>query len=437
MGEREENGRLPGEIVEVYRAPRRTGGEGDPREVVEVYRQPNLREVVESYRRPLPARRGRKPAPHGAPAGRRRRSGLWKFVACVAFLVGITVAARWGAGDTPGLPGKGNAEITRLEEEKITIPPWPVGQEASLEVSREPGEPLTAQEVYRRLNPSVVTVNCQAGDGLYSVGTGVIFSEDGYIITNYHVIRGGKSCFVTLDTGAVLDVLYVAGDEESDLAVLKISDEVLDLREPLPVAPFGDSELLVVGDPVYAIGSPRRLQGTLTNGIISAINRDIEVEGRTMTLLQTNAALNSGNSGGPLINERGQVVGINVAKYMSSWDWDSIEGLGFAIPSAQLERIVNDLLKWGEVKPEPRLGIWVLTDEKGLLVQEVEPDTAAEAAGVRAGDYIVSAQGEDIRTNQDLFRVRRKLYVGDELTLTLRRGERTLEVTLELDEAAE
>ena len=146
MGEREENGRLPGEIVEVYRAPRRTGGEGDPREVVEVYRQPNLREVVESYRRPLPARRGRKPAPHGAPAGRRRRSGLWKFVACVAFLVGITVAARWGAGDTPGLPGKGNAEITRLEEEKITIPPWPVGQEASLEVSREPGEPLTAQE---------------------------------------------------------------------------------------------------------------------------------------------------------------------------------------------------------------------------------------------------------------------------------------------------
>ena len=435
MGEREENGRLPGEIVEVYRAPRRSGGEGDPREVVEVYRQPNLREVVESYRRPLPARRGRKPAPHGAPAGRRRRSGLWKFVACVAFLVGITVAARWVAGDTPGLPGKGNAEITRLEEEKITIPPWPVGQEASLEVSREPGEPLTAQEVYRRLNPSVVTVNCQAGDGLYSVGTGVIFSEDGYIITNYHVIRGGKSCFVTLDTGAVLDVLYVAGDEESDLAVLKISDEVLDLREPLPVAPFGDSELLVVGDPVYAIGSPRRLQGTLTNGIISAINRDIEVEGRTMTLLQTNAALNSGNSGGPLINEQGRVIGINVAKFMSGRD--SVEGLGFAIPTAQLERIINDLLEWGEVQPEPLLGVMVIAQERGLLVDSVNPGGAAEKAGVQAGDYITAAQGETVRTNQDLFRIRRRLYVGDELTLTLWRNGEVLEVTLELEEAAD
>ncbi|MCI8817533.1 MAG: PDZ domain-containing protein [Oscillibacter sp.] len=435
MGEREENGRLPGEIVEVYRAPRRSGGEGDPREVVEVYRQPDSREVVESYRRPLPARRGRKPAPHGAPAGRRRRSGLWKFVACVAFLVGITVAARWVAGDTPGLPGKGNAEITRLEEEKITIPPWPVGQEASLEVSREPGEPLTAQEVYRRLNPSVVTVNCQAGDGLYSVGTGVIFSEDGYIITNYHVIRGGKSCFVTLDTGAVLDVLYVAGDEESDLAVLKISDEVLDLREPLSVAPFGDSELLVVGDPVYAIGSPRRLQGTLTNGIISAINRDIEVEGRTMTLLQTNAALNSGNSGGPLINEQGRVIGINVAKFMSGRD--SVEGLGFAIPTAQLERIINDLLEWGEVQPEPLLGVMVIAQERGLLVDSVNPGGAAEKAGVQAGDYITAAQGETVRTNQDLFRIRRRLYVGDELTLTLWRNGEVLEVTLELEEAAD
>lgn len=435
MGEREENGRLPGEIVEVFRAPRRTGGEGDPREVVEVYRQPDPREVVESYRRPLPARRGRKPAPHGAPAGRRRRSGLWKFVACVAFLVGITVAARWVAGDTPGLPGKGNGEITRLEEEKITIPPWPVGQEASLEVSREPGEPLTAQEVYRRLNPSVVTVNCQAGNGLYSVGTGVIFSEDGYIITNYHVIRGGKSCFVTLDTGAVLDVLYVAGDEESDLAVLKISDEVLDLREPLSVAPFGDSELLVVGDPVYAIGSPRRLQGTLTNGIISAINRDIEVEGRTMTLLQTNAALNSGNSGGPLINEQGRVIGINVAKFMSGRD--SVEGLGFAIPTAQLERIINDLLEWGEVQPEPLLGVMVIAQERGLLVDSVNPGGAAEKAGVQAGDYITAAQGETVRTNQDLFRIRRRLYVGDELTLTLWRNGEVLEVTLELEEAAD
>ena len=205
----------------------------------------------------------------------------------------------------------------------------------------------------------------------------------------------------------------------------------------LPFAPFGDSEQLEVGDPVYAIGAPRRLRGTLTNGIISAIDRDIEVEGRTMTLLQTNAALNSGNSGGPLISDRGQVVGINVAKYMSDWNRDSVEGLGFAIPSAQLERIVNDLLKWGEVQPEPRLGVQVVTDAQGLLVKIVDPDTAAQRAGVREGDYIIAAQGQPIENTQDLFRVRRTLYVGDTLTLTLRRGEETVEAALELDEAVE
>ena len=229
----------------------------------------------------------------------------------------------------------------------------------------------------------------------------------------------------------------MAGDEDSDLAVLKVPPGELMTVGALPFASFGDSEQLVVGDPVYAIGAPRRLRGTLTNGIISAIDRDIEVEGRTMTLLQTNAALNSGNSGGPLISERGQVVGINVAKYMSDWNRDSVEGLGFAIPSAYLERIVNDLLKWGEVLPEPRLGIWVQAGEPGLFVQSVDPDTAAEAAGVRAGDYIVAAQGQEMHTNQDLFRVRRTLYVGDKLTLTLLRDGETLEVTLELDEAVE
>ena len=283
-----------------------------------------------------------------------------------------------------------------------------------------------------------MTVMCYTGKGV-SVGTGVIFSEDGYILTNHHVVRGGSECRVTLDSGYTMEVCFVAGDEDSDLAVLKVPPGELALMpEPaLPCAPFGDSEKLVVGDPVYAIGAPRRLRGTLTNGIISAIDRDVEVEGRTMTLLQTNAALNSGNSGGPLISERGQVVGINVAKYMSDWNRDSVEGLGFAIPSAYLERIVNDLLKWGEVRPEPRLGVWVQAEEPGLFVSSVDPGTAAEAAGVRAGDYIVAAQGEEMRTNQDLFRVRRTLYVGDRLTLTLLRGGETLEVTLELEEAAE
>ena len=436
MGEREQAGRLPGEIVETYRAPL-PGGERDPREVVVSYRQPDPREVVEIYSRPVPA--GVRKPPAASRTRRRgilrgRRAGLYKFLICAAVLVGLAAAGKAVDLIYRDQPRPGEEIYERSAE--ITIPSWPVDQGAGLSVSRTQGDPLTAQEVYRRLNPAVVTVQCLSGEGV-SVGTGVIFSEDGYILTNHHVVRGGSECYVTLDSGYSMDVCFVAGDEDSDLAVLKVPPGELMTVGALPFASFGDSEQLVVGDPVYAIGAPRRLRGTLTNGIISAIDRDIEVEGRTMTLLQTNAALNSGNSGGPLISERGQVVGINVAKYMSDWNRDSVEGLGFAIPSAYLERIVNDLLKWGEVLPEPRLGIWVQAGEPGLFVQSVDPDTAAEAAGVRAGDYIVAAQGQEMHTNQDLFRVRRTLYVGDKLTLTLLRDGETLEVTLELDEAVE
>ena len=436
MGEREEAGRLLGEIVEVYRSPL-PGEERDCREIVEVYRQPDPREVVEIYSRPVPA--GVRKPPAASRTRRRgilrgRRAGLYKFLICAAVLVGLAAAGKAVDLIYRDQPRPGEEIYERSAE--ITIPSWPVDQGAGLSVSRTQGDPLTAQEVYRRLNPAVVTVQCLSGEGV-SVGTGVIFSEDGYILTNHHVVRGGSECYVTLDSGYSMDVCFVAGDEDSDLAVLKVPPGELMTVGALPFASFGDSEQLVVGDPVYAIGAPRRLRGTLTNGIISAIDRDIEVEGRTMTLLQTNAALNSGNSGGPLISERGQVVGINVAKYMSDWNRDSVEGLGFAIPSAYLERIVNDLLKWGEVLPEPRLGIWVQAGEPGLFVQSVDPDTAAEAAGVRAGDYIVAAQGQEMHTNQDLFRVRRTLYVGDKLTLTLLRDGETLEVTLELDEAVE
>lgn len=441
MGEREEAGRLPGEIVEVYRAPLRPGAEvrarRDPREVVECYRQPDPREVVESYSRPVPQGRLRRPAASLHPV-KRRKKGLVRFLICVTLLVGVALGTRLAEDLWPRKVQGGVFHAHSYgEPEDITIPEWPVGLGASLTVSREPGkEELTAQEVYRRLNPSVVTVQCWTGDGV-SIGTGVIFTEDGYIITNYHVVRGGRDCTVVLDSGYQLSVCYVAGDEDSDLAVLKVSPTELEEPDSLPAASFGDSEQLVVGDPVYAIGAPRQLRGTLTNGIISAIDRDIEVEGRTMTLLQTNAALNSGNSGGPLINDRGQVVGINVAKYMS--DRDSVEGLGFAIPSAQMERIINDLLEWGEVQPEPKLGIMVKPDvvQKCLLVDSVEPGSAADQAGVRAGDYIFEANGADIENTQDLFRVRRTLHLGDELTLGIRRNGVILEVTLELNEAVE
>ena len=180
----------------------------------------------------------------------------------------------------------------------------------------------------------------------------------------------------------------------------------------------------------------------MTDGIVSAVDRNVTVDGRTMTLIQTNAALNSGNSGGPLINEYGQVVGLNVIKMSSSYF--SIEGLGFAIPSATMDRVVDDLLASGETQLQPVLGLSVLLEatqlsetESGLEVVEVTEGLAADRAGVRVGDYVLAADGYPLETSKDLLWVRRQKRIGDELTMTLWRDGELLEVTLSLRESVE
>ena len=410
-----------------------------PGEVVEIYRQPVPGEVVERYSRPLPGR--------GAPPERprkHRRRGLWIFLIGLAVVLGIAAGVLMWSWLAPGRIldrfeywyDYGGEEDTETSG-AITIPTYPTGEGATLEVETDRGPELTAQEIYRRVNPSVVTVLAQL-EGSASVGTGVIFRPDGYILTNYHVLEGGRDCTVALDTGRTYEALYVAGDERNDLAVLKVN------LTGLPAATFGDSDQLVVGDKVYAIGNPLgvELRGTLTDGIVSAINRDVWVDGRTMNLIQTNAALNSGNSGGPLINACGQVVGINTIK-MSS-EYSNVEGLGFAIPSASMARLVNDLLAYGEIQPEPSFGVTVLQtgtrleeDVWGLEVLEVAADSAADRAGIRAGDFILSAAGREVTTSQELLRVRRQLYVGDQVTMEIWRDGQRMEVTLTLTDPVE
>ena len=411
-----------------------------PEEVVETYRQPVPGEVVERYSRPLP---GRMTPPPPAERRKKRRTGLWIFLICLTVAVGI------GAGlwiwdiffaDDPKDPFEYDYDFGWAEDasasQEITIPTYPTGEGVVLDVETDHGPELTAQEIYQRVNPSVVTVLAQL-DGSVSVGTGVIFRSDGYILTNHHVLAGGRDCSITLDTGQSYEARYVAGDERNDLAVLKVE------LTGLPAATFGDSDQLAVGDRVYAIGNPLgvELRGTLTDGIVSAINRDVWVDGRTMTLIQTNAALNSGNSGGPLINAYGQVVGINTIKMSSSYS--NIEGLGFAIPSASIRRLVNDLLTYGEVQPEPtfgvtvnQLGTWLEEDLRGIQVIDVTAGSAADLAGIRTGDFILSAAGTPVNSSQDLLRVRRGLYVGDQVTMEIWRDGQRLEVTLELNDAA-
>lgn len=437
----------------------------DPREVVEVYRRPLRstagRERVFLYRRPLPE--SMTPEPGGTAlqealdlirsgAGertpkkeedprklrRRRRRSLRRFAACLCvlgILAGVSFAAEQPKEETRSflpLPWE-----TEEESGEITIPAGPTGSGARVAVELEHGRALTAQEVYRQVNPAVVLVMAQLEDGT-AIGTGVIFTSDGYIVTNYHVLEGGEACRVVLVNGDQYEARYVGGDSYTDLAVLKIRGQ------DLPTAQFGSSDSLTVGDRVYAIGNPLgvELRGTLTDGIVSAIDRDVWVDNRTMTLIQTNAALNSGNSGGPLINEYGQVVGINVIKMVS--EDDSVEGLGFSIPSASMERIVNDLLEWGEPQPEPVLGVSVslvgelLEDgQVGLKVVDLTKGSAADKAGVRIGDYLLTANGEELRTSQDLLRVRRRCYLGDRLEVTLWRDGEILECTLFLETALE
>ena len=414
-----------------------------PGEVVETYRQPDPREVVEVYTRPLPGVYLPKRQESPLPAKRKKRKGLWIFMGCLCVALVLAVAAfvlsraQNRAHDRDRFEEYYGEIFEELEPKEVTIPTWPTGRGVELTVLREHGEPLTAQEIYRLVNPSVVQVMVEVGNKM-SLGTGVIFTEDGYILTNYHVVEGGSDCYIALDTGKSYQASYVAGDPVSDLAVLKVDGR------GLPAAEFGESDLLTVGDKVYAIGNPLgyELWGTMTDGIVSAVDRDVQVDGRTMTLIQTNAALNSGNSGGPLINEYGQVVGLNVIKMSSSYF--SIEGLGFAIPSATMDRVVDDLLASGETQLQPVLGLSVLLEatqlsdrSQGLEVVEITPGGAADRAGVQVGDYVLSAAGHPLETSEDLLWVRRQKRLGDELDMTLWRDGEIVEVTLSLQESME
>ena len=297
---------------------------------------------------------------------------------------------------------------------------------------------LSLQEIYERNIPSVVSVSCTLSSGSAS-GTGVILSGQGYIVTNAHVIDGAREIRVLLTDGRELDAHLVGTDRVSDLAVLRIQ------AEGILGAQFGDSETLRVGDTVVAIGDPLGvdLRGTMTDGIVSAINRDVTINGRTMNLIQTNAALNSGNSGGPLINCFGQVVGINTMKISAFTNQAGVEGLGFAIPSATVKEVVEQIMDYGYVPGRPTLGISVEALSRfyqhfyrlpaGLYITQVDAGSAAWNAGLQAGDILISIDDEALSGVDDLNRVLCTRSVGDEVTLCVYRsgyGEGTITVAL-------
>lgn len=316
-----------------------------------------------------------------------------------------------------------------------TIPRADPDPDVQLILADLPAQELSYQEIYEKVIPSIVSIQAYSDMTAFS-GTGVLMTSDGYLITNHHVISGCSSAQVVLYDGRIYDAKLVGSDAHSDLAVLKIE------AEGLTPAEFGNSDLLRVGDAALAIGNPlgSELFGTMTEGIVSAINRDVNVSGYTMTLVQTTAALNPGNSGGALINSSGQVVGITNLKMMSSYE--TIEGLGFAIPTAWAKEVVDVLLADGAITGRPTIGITCGTilpqyaeeygRDSGVYVNSVTSGSPAAKAGIRVGDVIIAANGRSVETTEDLTDVRDEAGVGGTLALTIWRDSEILELTLTL-----
>ena len=287
------------------------------------------------------------------------------------------------------------------------------------------GEALDYAGIYERTAASAVSIESKHADG-YSSGTGVVLTQDGYLITNAHVVAGAQSVRVILHDNRALPASLVGFDAVEDLAVLKVE------AEGLVPAEFGDSNALRIGEPVAALGDSLGYRATFTDGIVSALDREVQVDDTKMTLIQTSAAINYGNSGGPLFNRYGQVVGINTVKIVS--EDGSAEGLGFAIPSRRVKYVADRLIAGEEV----RAGIFgfmvyrTLAEGGGLELQSVERSSDAWAKGLRSGDVLLEANGVPIAGLEVLTRLKLDLGAGDSVTLTyLRNGERyTVDVEL-------
>ena len=307
-----------------------------------------------------------------------------------------------------------------------------------------PGQ--TPGQVYAGNVDCVVLITCEVSGNINgqissgtSAGSGFILTENGYIVTNHHVIEGATAIKVTTYGGTVYDAVLVGSDAANDVAVVKVE------AEGMPAVTVGSSSDLVVGDQVVAIGNPLgELTSTMTAGYISAMNRDVTTEGRTINMIQTDAAINSGNSGGPLFNMKGEVVGITTAKYSgASASGATIEGIGFAIPIDDVIGMVNDLVTYGYVTGA-YLGVLVsdMNAEAaayynlpmGAYVQEVTPGYCAETAGLQAKDIIIALGEYEVRNISGLTRALRNFEAGDTTTITVCRGGEEIVLTITLDE---
>lgn len=267
-----------------------------------------------------------------------------------------------------------------------------------------------------------------------AAGSGFILTADGYIVTNYHVVEDANDIKVTTYDNKTYDAKLIGYDESNDIAVLKID------AEDLTPAVLGDSDKLNVGDSVVAIGNPLgELTFSLTTGSVSALNRNITIENKSMNLIQTDCAINSGNSGGALFNSHGEVIGITNAKYSGDSTSASIDNIGFAIPVNSVRNIITSIIEKGYIE-KTYVGITLYnmssdyqTDgETGLTVHSVEEDSPAERAGLKAGDIITAVNGKEMTSYNDLYSLISQGKEGDKMIFTVIRDGETLELKVKL-----
>ncbi|MDR0813025.1 MAG: trypsin-like peptidase domain-containing protein [Oscillospiraceae bacterium] len=388
--------------------------------------------------------------------GRRPKFGFFRTVAVIIVCVilssfgtyGLIWAEREGYIDV--FPTSAVSELPPAIPSQTpldTPTPLPAETPVTITTPKADGTGITPEEIYENACKFVVSVSSELTSTTYwgteqgtVYGSGFIISEDGYILTNYHVIENASQndseVVVTMNDGSEYTAKIVGYEKDNDVAVLKIE------AKGLPFASIGNSDLLTVGNQVYVVGNPQMLNYTMTEGIVSALNRQITISSDiTINMFQTSAAVNSGNSGGPIFNSRGDVVGIVSAKYKET----GVEGLGFAIPINDAMAITNELITKGHVTGKASLGIEATTVDKqaalyynmveGAFVNKINSGSAAEKAGIQQGDIITQLGDAPVTSSETLIAAKKKFQAGDSTKIVINRQGREITLTIVFDEA--
>ena len=366
-------------------------------------------------------------------SGRRLVIGLCSVAAACLLFAGGAVATYFVTGSSQ------TDSSASASTDSGSTPTMQINSKPS-DSSPSSSDGMSGEDIYKKVSPSVVSVISTTSEGQGS-GSGVIMSKDGYIITNNHVVEGAQSVSVQLSDSSSLDATIVGTDEQTDLAVIKVSSSA-----DLTAAEFGDSDELQPGEYAYAIGSPGGVQfaNTITGGRISAINRDLTVNDRVMSLIQTDASINNGNSGGALINEYGQVVGITSAKLSgNAFGSATVEGMGFAIPINTAKDIVDEIIQNGYVSGRPSIGITGQNVESadgkvsGVQVYSIDSRAKAAGEGLQVGDVITAVDGTPTPDMDKVNELKQDKKAGDKQTLSVYRIStgKTLNITITLTDS--